>query len=262
MTGPSDSRPFATDIARPAADGALEPTPPAPPPEARQRWRVTFARELPADDEVPTGRDYIGRWEDTLVTSGLPTLPAASGRPRIALGAPLPQGCSADAELLEFWLTELRPLWAVREGVEAQLPSRHRLAALENVWLGAPPLSGQVAAAEYVVTLGGDATNDATLRAAAANLLEARRLPRERVKSGGTKTYDLRPLLLALDMSGRAIRMRTRIHPELGTGRPEEVVAALSDAAARPIEVESTVRVRLMLVEELEARLSAPLRFD
>ena len=46
--------------------------------------------------------------------------------------------------------------------------------------------------------------------------------------------------------------MRTRIHPELGTGRPDEVVAALSDEAAAPLAIEGIVRRRLLLADELE----------
>jgi hypothetical protein len=45
--------------------------------------------------------------------------------------------------------------------------------------------------------------------------------------------------------------MRTRIHPELGTGRPEEVVAALSDDLGSPLAIERIVRRRLLLLDEL-----------
>ena len=140
-----------------AAHATEVPPEPAPPPaEPRQRWRLTFARDLPPADEVPTGREYVGRWEEALLSSGLPVAVLASGRPRIALGAPLPNGCSAEGELLEFWLTAIRPAWAVREGVTAALPAGHRAVGLENVWLGAPALSGQIAAADYEVNVAVD----------------------------------------------------------------------------------------------------------
>ena len=45
--------------------------------------------------------------------------------------------------------------------------------------------------------------------------------------------------------------MRTRIHPELGTGRPDEVVAALGDAMGKPLAIAQTVRRRLLLADEL-----------
>ena len=220
--------------------------------EPRQRWRLRFARDRPADDEVPTGREYIGRWEAALVAAGLPVLVLASGRPRIALGAPLPSGCSATGELLEFWLTEIRPAWFVRERVGSRLPAGHEAIDFENVWLGAPALSGQVAGADYDVTLAPGAAPEADLAAAAARLLAANRLPRQRQRGGGeTKGYDLRPLLLGIAVRGPTVRVRTRIHPELGTGRPEEVVGALADDLTRPLSVEAIVRRRLLLADEL-----------
>jgi radical SAM-linked protein len=233
-----------------------EPVPaasPRPALEPRQRWRVTFGRAASTGDEIPSGRDYIGRWEETLLASGLPVLVLASGRPRIALGAPLPTGCAAEAELLELWLTELRPAWAVREGIEPGLPPGHRLTVLESIWLGAPALSGQIAAADYEVRLDGD-VGAAELQAAAKRTLDATTLPRDRLKGGVVKTYDLRPLIVSLEAGGAedaGVKMRTRIHPELGTGRPDEVVAALADEVGRPLPIVSTVRRRLLLVDEL-----------
>jgi len=226
------------------------PPAPAPAPEPRQRWRVTFGRAAATGDEVPSGREYIGRWEETLLASGLPVLVLASGRPRIALGAPLPTGCAAEAELLEFWLTALRPAWAVREGIESGLPAGHRLASLESIWLGAPALSGQIAAADYDVALDGEVATP-ELRAAIERTLAAKTLPRERLKGGATKTFDLRPLIVGLEAGDTGITMRTRIHPELGTGRPDEVVAALGDALGKPLAIARTVRRRLLLADQL-----------
>jgi hypothetical protein len=48
------------------------------------------------------------------------------------------------------------------------------------------------------------------------------------------------------------VRLRARIHPELGTGRPDEVIAALGDEAGVTLTVESLVRERLLLADELE----------
>jgi radical SAM-linked protein len=256
VTGPSDTAARPTSDAAAAADAVpaaapAVPSAPAAAIEPKQRWRVTFARDQPPRDEVPTGREYIGRWESAVVTAGLPAVLAASGRPRIALGAPLPSGCSADGELLEFWLTEIRPAWVVREGLQPVLPAGHRLIDLENVWVGAPALAGRVAAADYEVTVGSELP-EAALAAAAAGLLATDRLSRDRVKGGETRTYNLRPLIVGLHASGQTLRMRTRIHPELGTGRPDEVVAALGHMAGVTLTVERIVRRRLVLADELE----------
>jgi radical SAM-linked protein len=244
-----------TDAPTHGGDAAAETAPPIVL-EPRQRWRLTFARVRPGPDEVPTGRDYIGRWETSLLSSGLPVLLLASGRPRVALGAPLPSGCSAEAELVEFWLTEIRPAWQVRERIGGVLPVGHSARGLENVWLGAPALSGQVAAAEYVV--GIDGASGRPLAAATQQLLARDRVVRERFKGGEAKTYDLRALLLSVEVideskARAAIRMRTRIHPELGTGRPDEVVAALAAETGQALAITDIVRERLLLADEIDA---------
>ena len=66
--------------------------------------------------------------------------------------------------------------------------------------------------------------------------------------------YDLRPLLIDVaieDGPPVTVTTRTRFHPELGTGRPEEVVAALADRIGQRLETSSIVRDRLVLAEDL-----------
>ena len=73
-------------------------------------------------------------------------------------------------------------------------------------------------------------------------------------KGGSTVRYDLRPLLVDVGVVEPGppvvLRARTRFHPVLGTGRPEEVVAALGDAVGAQLDVTSIVRERLILAEE------------
>jgi hypothetical protein len=68
--------------------------------------------------------------------------------------------------------------------------------------------------------------------------------------------YDLRPLLIDVRLTDPGppllLHVRTRFHPELGTGRPEEVVAELEAAAGTTFEVRSVVRERLILAEDLD----------
>jgi hypothetical protein len=231
--------------------------------EARQRWRLTFSRVPAAAGETPSGRDYIALWEAALADCGLPVAMTDAGRFRFALAAPLPARTSGLAELADLWLTERVPAWRVREALEGVLPAGHALVALEDVWPGAPPLAGRVAAADYRVSLGG-ALDEGAIAAAADRLMAADRLDRERAKGGGVKSYDLRPLLMSIATAiepgeaGEAghervvVRVRTRIHPELGSGRPEEVVAALAEALGAPLEATETIRERLVLSDDLE----------
>jgi hypothetical protein len=50
--------------------------------------------------------------------------------------------------------------------------------------------------------------------------------------------------------AGSTMRIRTRFHPELGTGRPEEVVAALAEQVGRPLTLLAVVRERVLLAGE------------
>ena len=121
------------------------------------------------------------------------------------------------------------------------------------MWLAGPALAGRVAAADYRVVLAGDVPVD-RLRAAAAEVLRPPTLPRSRARGDESVAYDLRPLLIDIaieDGPPVTIVTRTRFHPELGTGRPEEVVAALADRVGQDLEASSIVRDRLVLAEDL-----------
>lgn len=225
--------------------------PPAPAPEPRQRWRVAYARHLPATTET-AGREYGALWERSLGRSGLPLVEVAPGRPKIVFASPLPVGIAARRELLDVWLTDPRTAWQIREAVEAVLPADHTIVDLENVWLGAPALPGRVVGADYLVTLG-DAHEADDLEAAATRLVSARRLPRERAKGAGVKAYDLRPLLGDVAVVARSpvlLRIRTLATPELGSGRPDEVLAALGEAAGVTLDPREIVRARLVLADD------------
>jgi radical SAM-linked protein len=208
-----------------------------------------------ADAPDQPQRDVADGWAAALEAAGLPVAWTEGARPRarIAFGAPLPVGMAADGELIDVVITERWPAWRVREAVVAHVPAGWRLVDLHDVWLAGPPLPGRVAAADYEVTLAGSAPAEA-LRAAASELLAARQLPRRRAKGDDSVEYDLRPLLIdirVIDGPPVAITARTRFHPELGTGRPDEVVAALADRIGVPVQTAGIVRERLILVEDL-----------
>jgi radical SAM-linked protein len=224
-------------------------------PEPRQRWRLVLRRS--ADAPASTQRELAEAWERVFLESGLPIAmtEAAVPRPRVSFGAPISTGIAAEAELLDVVLTERVPLWRVREALEGRLPPGWSLVDLHDVWLAGPALAGQVVAADYRIELAG--ANGAAVPPAerivdaARGLLDAPALSRQRAKGGGLVTYDLRPLLvdvLLVDPGPPVvIGARTRFHPELGTGRPEEVVAALGDRLGVALTPAAIVRERLVL---------------
>ncbi len=226
------------------------PGPPAPP--ARQRWRLVLARS--ADAPRLAGRELVDLWDTAIDSSGLPVhRPAGRVRPRLAFGAPIQLGIAAERELADLFLSELAPIWRVRGVLANVMPEGWRLVDLFDTWMGGPALAGLVVAADYRIELAGE-PDLAGLKAAAAQLLAAGQLPRVRTKGDGTVPYDLRPLLADVSVhpaAGRiALRVRTRFHPTLGTGRPEEVVAAIDARIEAALQVVAIVRERLILSNE------------
>jgi radical SAM-linked protein len=210
-------------------------------------------------------RDVAGAWLASLESAGLPLArtDGARARPRISFGAPLPVSMAANGELIDVVLTERWPAWRVREALTGNMPAGWRLVDVHDVWLAGPPLAGRVAGADYRITLAsppGAALPE--LQAAARDLVSAARIPRRRPKGAGTVEYDLRPLLLEVhveeDGSSPVILARTRFHPELGTGRPEEVAAAIGDRLGVALEIAAIVRERLVLVEDLDQVAGPP----
>jgi radical SAM-linked protein len=221
--------------------------------EPRQRWRLVVARSAAAPDFAQ--REVAEGWVAAIEAAGLPVAwtEGARSRPRIAFGAPLPIGMAADAELIDVVLTERWPAWRLRETLTEHVPAGWRLVDVQDVWLAGPALAGRVAAADYRVVLAGDVPID-RLRAAAADLLAAPTLLRRRARGDESVEYDLRPLLIDVaieDGPPVTVVTRTRFHPELGTGRPEEVVAALADCLGQNLDASMIVRDRLVLAEDL-----------
>lgn len=248
---------------RVASAGAQPEAMPAPA-EPRQRWRLTFARDAVAAEEV--GRAALDAWTDALRASGLPVSglePGGTGRARVGFAAPLPAGCRGLAELVDVWLLERVPAWRVREGLEGRMPAGHHWVGAEDVWLGAPALAGQVVAADWRVGLTGAVSDETAVSAAAAGLLAAQELPRTRTKGRVDRPYDLRPLLADLrvvehESGALALRITTRMDPALGAGRPEEVVLALAEAMGSALSIDSIVRERLIVADPRPESAEAP----
>lgn len=207
-------------------------------------------------------RDVFAAWDAAIAVSGLPFVVGDPAKPkaRVMFGAPLTAGIAADGELLEIVLTQRLPAWQVRESLIPSVPAGWSLVDLADVWLGGPALAGRVAAADYRIVLGGapggtDAAASAAVASAAEVLIASRDLPRARAKGDGVVRYDLRPLLVDVTVVDAGlpvtIRVRTRFHADLGTGRPEEVVLALGEVLGVPLTLDSIVRERLVLADDM-----------
>lgn len=222
--------------------------------EPRQRWRLVVARDSAASQV--TQRDVAAAWTRALDSAGLPLVDGSGrGRSRVSFGAPLPVGMAAERDLMDIVLTERWPAWRLREALAPRVPEGWRLIDAFDVWLGGPPLAGRVVAADYRIELAGK-PNVSALTSAASDLISARSIPRDRTKGGATVRYDLRLLVTSIAIEPGApivVHTRTRFDPEVGTGRPDEVVAALGDRVGSALEISSVVRERLLLAEDVDA---------
>lgn len=225
--------------------------------DARQRWRVAYRRAPEAAGL--SQRDEAAAWEVALRATGLPLIETAGARPRprLGFGPPLSLGMTAELELVDIYLAARLPRAEVWPRLTSALPAGHVLVDLHDVWLGEPPLAGRVVAADYRVELLGplSAAAKGTLGSAVDALLAAQELPRERRRGDRSIAYDLRPLLVdlalaALPSGGPVLRMRLCFDHEAGVGRPDEVLAALSEAAGVTLTAARVVRERLWLADE------------
>ncbi len=227
------------------------------PRDPRQRWRLVFHRTPAAPSQAH--RELALDWHARLAATGLPLATGGRGRQPLTFGAALPVGMPAERELADIVLVERLPAWRVRAALAADPPPGIVVDEIADVWLGEQPLAAAVAAADYRVTLEdvGGATADEIERAA-ASLLASTSIRWLRSRGGGTAEIDLRPLLSAIDLVGDApiqLRIRALIHPERGTGRPDEVVGALAEHLGRPLAIATIVRERVLVAGELEGSL-------
>jgi len=173
--------------------------------------------------------------------------------------APLPIGAGGEREVIDLYLAERLPVRAVRAAVAAILPPGLSLVGLHDVWVGAPSAPAAVVAADYRLRLAGPPRR--AIEGSVLALLGAAALPRERRREKKTTAYDLRPLILGLEVRGSdgigvTVAMRLRHAPE-AVGRPEDVVAALGEPPAPalpgPLTIVSLVRERLVMVDDPDA---------
>ena len=179
-------------------------------------------------------------WERSFRRAGLP-LAYSQGfhpKPKLQLAAALPLGFSARAELLDFWTTTDIELQSIPVALKPAMPPGLEILDIQAVDDRAPALQTEVLSAEYQVIIRGN-RDPGLLAQRVSNLLEAETIPRER----RGKSYDLRPLIERLQITGED-EMRLRLAARPGaTGRPEEVLAALEI----PLEDARIERVRLIL---------------
>lgn len=202
---------------------------------AAQRLRLIF-RKGPEIKYI-SHLDLMRAWERLLRRADLP-LAYSKGfnpRPKLQFASALPVGFVGRAEILDIFLDQPLEVQVLAKRIEAQLPNGLQLTRVSEVPLQQPSLPSQVMAAQYEAVVHGRDTPE-EIGARLSALLSSESIPRTRERPGGARSYDLRPLIQGLQLVGMdgdnvVISMELLAGPQ-GTGRPDEVLAALGLAEA------------------------------
>jgi radical SAM-linked protein len=162
-------------------------------------------------------------------------------------------GVSGRAELLDVWLDEVLDPAAVLRRLRPILPAGLRVLAASEVELRQASLQSQMRTAEYRATVASHEPAEA-IRARIEALMAAPALLRQRHHKGRLQTYDLRPLVLGIevvdggdgpasdgptgDTAAHVLEMRLQASPQ-GAGRPDEVLDTLG-LSLMPRRIERT----------------------
>lgn len=200
-----------------------------------QRLRIEFSKgnELRFISHL----DLIRAWHRALRRAKVP-LAYSEGfvpRPKLSLATPLAVGATSEAELMDVYLARRMSPLTILKAITPQLPKGLEAGTVEEVPVSLPSLQSLVQAADYAVFGRTDRT-EAVMREAIEHLLALETLAWEHKREEEMRQYDLRPLILNLSLqlwkergeagAEFAVAMRLRADSS-GTGRPEQVMAAL-----------------------------------
>lgn len=198
-------------------------------PLTQQRIRITYGKF--GAMRFVGHLDTVTTWERILRRARIP-LEYTQGfnpRPRIQFASALALGISSECECFDAWLTDrldgdFPAEWITR--LEDKSPAGLRIVALEDVPIRAPSLPQQVVSAEYIFTPLDPALDSDDLRTRVEDLLAQTVIERTR----RNKTYDLRPLVLGLQVLPDGTLYARLATGEKRNARPDEVLDALGVA--------------------------------
>ena len=210
--------------------------------DAVQRLQIRFAAEGPL--KYVSHLDLMRVWERVCKRAGLPlaTSHGFSPRPKLALAAPLAVGVTSEAELLDILLTARVDLGATMRELSRELTPGLRILELREGPLKQSSLQSMLRAARYEVEII-DGRSSGEWRRAIEELMARAEIPWSHQRGKETKSYDLRPLILDVDLldvsqGAATLSMRLR-NDERGAGRPEQVTLALG-ASEEPSRIHRT----------------------
>lgn len=198
-----------------------------------QRLRIKFRRG--AEAKYISHLDIMRLWQRALNRAGM-ALAYSEGfhpHPKISLAAPLAVGVTSEAELMDVTLTRESSPHFFTAAVNQQLPAGFEILQVVTVAESLPSLQAQVRLAEYTVELETEKGKQ-EVASAIASLLALKSLPWQHQRDTGPRHYDLRALIddiWLLDCRHKCCTIGMRLRCDSGgSGRPEQVVAALGFA--------------------------------
>ena len=210
--------------------------------DAVQRLHIRFAAEGPL--KYVSHLDLMRVWERVFKRAGLPlaTSRGFSPRPKLALAAPLAVGATSEAELLDLLLTARVDLTETMTKLSRELTPGLRILELREGPLKQSSLQSMLRASSYEVEVLDPRSAD-QWQSAINDLLARDEIPWSHQRGKETKSYDLRPLILQIELLGvsdGAARLSMHLrNDERGAGRPEQVMLALG-ATEEPTRMHRT----------------------
>jgi len=168
-------------------------------------------------------------WERLLRRTKLPLRYSEGYHPRarLNLASALPLGFTSEAELLDFWMNDPLPEEEIKERLSTTAPPGLEILSVSTVDLREDAIQTRITASEYEIHFFDPQDREA-LEEKVTTLLDAKSIIRRK------KTYDLRPLIHALEvreMEADEIGLWMNLNAEpASTGRPDEVMDALGYA--------------------------------
>jgi len=195
-----------------------------------QRIRMTFSKDGPA--RYISHLDLARTLERALNRAQIPVAYTLgfNRRPRMQLASALPLGYTSSYEMADILLGERMEPETVQSQLMAKMAPGITITAVKEVPTGGKSLPALTEEATYTAR-PLDPVNTAELRQQIARLLAADAVRRERGHGRKRKEYDLRPLILDLQLADEPespllIEMRLLQQPSM-TGRPDEVLREL-----------------------------------
>lgn len=196
------------------------------------RYRIIFTRDRTV--RFVGHLDLAKSFERILRRADLPVVYSQGFHPlpKITFASALPVGCTSEAEVMDVVLAgPIDPPDMMARLVPA-FPAGIAVTSITEVQLNAPALQAVLRWADYAATVETDETQE-QIESKVSALMAAPTLVRQR----RGKSYDLRPLVLSLAVesahaSSVQVVMRLSADANLGTGRPDEVLAELGWADA------------------------------